>query len=175
MRRTFANRGRVPGEWGERTDAALLRWIAGFSFLPVPSLHASLLAAALVAGLPALAEAQGPAAPDSAAAAAARQVDIGEQWFQSVCIQCHATGGLANADFRHNWSGRNAFDLLERIRSTMPQNRPGTLTQGTYVSIVAYLIKLNGMRVTTRLVSTDSSALAAIRLTFPASPAATPR
>ena len=175
MRQTIANRDGAPGLCRQRTNAALLRWFGGFSFLPVPSLHVSILAALLVAGLPALAQAQRPATPDSAALAAARQVDIGEQWFQSVCVQCHATGGLANADFRHNWSGRNAFDLLERIRSTMPQNRPGTLTQGTYVAIVAYLIKLNGMTVTTRLVSTDSSALAAIRLTFPASPTATPR
>jgi hypothetical protein len=57
----------------------------------------------------------------------------------------------------------------------MPANKPGTLTQGTYASIVAYLMKVNGMPVGTRRVSSDSSALASIRLSFPAASAASTR
>jgi mono/diheme cytochrome c family protein len=106
--------------------------------------------------------------------AAARQLDLGEQWFKSACLECHAVRGLDNADFRLKWDGRNAFDLFERIRSTMPESRPGTLTQGTYASIVAYLMKLNGMKVGTTVVPSDSAALAAIRLRFAAA-AAVPR
>jgi S-disulfanyl-L-cysteine oxidoreductase SoxD len=116
------------------------------------------------------------AAPLSASpvAGAARQLDLGEQWFRSACLECHATRGLDNADFRLKWDGRNAFDLFERIRSTMPESRPGTLTQGTYASIVAYLMKLNGMKVGVTVVPSDSAALAAIRLRF-ASANAVPR
>jgi S-disulfanyl-L-cysteine oxidoreductase SoxD len=113
------------------------------------------------------AQATSPAA-DSAAAAAARQLDIGEQWFRSACFSCHATGGLSNPDFRLKWGGKTAFDLFERIRSTMPETRPGSLTQGTYASIVAYLLKVNGIALGARRVSSDSTALAAIRLSFPA-------
>jgi mono/diheme cytochrome c family protein len=108
----------------------------------------------------------GASAADSVAAAAARQLVVGEQWFVSACQQCHATGGLANADFRLKWSGRTAYELFERIRSTMPASRPGALTQGTYAAIVAYLLQQNGMRSVGRRLSSDSSALAAIRLTF---------
>jgi mono/diheme cytochrome c family protein len=107
-----------------------------------------------------------PPSASPAAAAAARQLDLGEQWFRSACLECHAVRGLDNADFRLKWDGRNAFDLFERIRSTMPESRPGTLTQGTYASIVAYLMKLNGMKVGATLVPSDSTALAAIRLRF---------
>lgn len=107
-------------------------------------------------------------ARDSAALVAARQLDLGEQWFRSACLSCHATGGLSNPDFRLKWSGKTAFDLFERIRSTMPESRPGSLTQGTYASIVAYLLKVNGIALGARRVSSDSSALAAIRLSFPA-------
>jgi mono/diheme cytochrome c family protein len=106
--------------------------------------------------------------------AAARQLDRGEQWFRSACLECHAVRGLDDADFRLKWDGRNAFDLFERIRSTMPSSRPGALTQGTYAAIVAYLMKLNGMKVGTTIVPSDSAALAAIRLRF-ASAAAVPR
>lgn len=109
---------------------------------------------------------------DSLAAAAARQLDVGEQWFRAACLECHAIRGLDNGDFRLKWGGRNAFDLFERIRSTMPESTPGSLTQGTYAAIVAYLMKLNGMPVGARRVSSDSTALALIRLTFPAVPAA---
>ena len=107
------------------------------------------------------------ASADSAAAAAARQLDVGEQWYRSACLECHLTGNLTNPDFRLAWRGKSAFDLFQRIRSTMPQNKPGTLTQGTYASIVAYLMKVNGLPVGTQRVSSDSTALASIRLTFP--------
>ena len=135
-------------------------------------LAASVIALCGAVMLPARLRAQGTAADDSVAAAAARQLDVGEQWFRSVCLQCHATGNLTNPDFRLAWRGKTAYELFERIRATMPQNKPGTLTQGTYASIVAYLMKANGLPVGTRRVSSDSSALASIRLTFPA-PAAT--
>jgi S-disulfanyl-L-cysteine oxidoreductase SoxD len=112
---------------------------------------------------------------DSAAAAAARQLDVGEQWFKAACLECHASGNLTNPDFRLAWRGKSAFELFERIRSTMPQNKPGTLSQGTYASIVAYLMKVNGLAVGTRRLTSDSTALASIRLTFPAGSSATDR
>ena len=129
----------------------------------------------LLAGSPAVAAAQSSPSADSLARAAARQLEVGEQWFRSACLECHATGNLTNADFRLQWGGKNAFELFERIRSTMPASKPGSLSQGTYASIVAYLLKVNGMPVGVRRVSTDSTSLTSIRLTFPAAAAATNR
>ncbi len=131
--------------------------------------------ALLLAGSPVIAAAQGSPSADSLAKAAARQLEVGEQWFRSACLECHATGNLSDADFRLQWRGKSAFELFERIRSTMPASKPGSLSQGTYASIVAYLLKVNGMPVGTQRVSTDSSALASIRLTFPAAAAANHR
>ena len=108
------------------------------------------------------------------AAVAAQQVDIGEQWFRARCLECHAVGALSNADFRLKWAGKNAFELVEQIRKTMPEDAPGGLTGPTYVSIVAYLIRQNGMPVGTALPS-DSAGLAGIRLTFPASATSSPK
>ena len=119
----------------------------------------------LTAPLATPASAQDPAQPDPAAAAA-KQVELGEQWFRAACFECHATGGLHNADFRLKWSGRSAFELVESIRSTMPESAPGSLTQGTYIAVVAYLIKTNGMPVGTSALPADSAGLATIRLTF---------
>lgn len=125
------------------------------------------VATLLLAAAPRSAQAQpSPVVPDADAAAAARQLELGEQWFQSVCVQCHAVGVLVNPDFRLKWSGRSAFDLFERIRSTMPGNNPGSLTQGTYAAIVAYLMKRNGMPVGARRLSPDSVSLVSIQLMF---------
>lgn len=129
------------------------------------------LACTLSAGL----SAQSSASPDSVAALAARQLDLGEQWYRSACAECHAVKALDNADFRHKWNGRSAFDLFSLIRTTMPDSRPGSLTQGTYVAILAYLLKLNGMPPAARRLSSDSTALSALRLSFPASPTTTTR
>lgn len=103
----------------------------------------------------------------SAQAAAAQQLDVGEQWYRARCLECHAVGSLSNADFRLKWDGKNAFDLYESIRSTMPEDAPGSLTGPTYVAVIAYLMKQNGMPVGTALPS-DSTGLAAIRLAFSA-------
>ena len=134
-----------------------------------------LLIGLAVLAAPSRVRAQSGAPPTDSVAAATRQLELGEQWFNSACVECHATRALTSADFRLKWGGRNAFDLFELIRSTMPDSKPGTLTQGTYAAIVAYLLKLNGMAVGTQRLSADSGALVSIRLTFPSSSSTTPR
>lgn len=106
------------------------------------------------------------AAQDSAASASpvARQIDVGEQWFRASCAECHATS-LGDSDFRFKWTGRTAYDLFEIIRSTMPEHEPGSLSLPTYSSIVAYLIKINGMPVAS-VIPSDSAGLSAVKLTF---------
>ena len=56
----------------------------------------------------------------------------------------------------------------------MPEAAPGSLTQGTYIAVVAYLIRTNGMPVGTNALPADSAGLSTIKLTF-APAASTPR
>lgn len=105
-------------------------------------------------------------APVDSAAEAVKQLELGEQWFRAACFECHATGALANADFRLKWTGRSAYDLFESIRSTMPESDPGSLTQGTYVAVVSYLMKMNGMPVGTSALPADSAGLSIVKLMF---------
>lgn len=105
-------------------------------------------------------------APDTSAAA--RQLEAGEQWFRAVCVECHADN-VADADFKAKWNGRSVYDLFDRMRSSMPDSDPGSLTYETYVALTAYLMKLNGMPSRTAPVPADSSALANLTLAFPSS------
>ena len=133
-------------------------------------LTALTLALAVTTGTPA--RAQGPAPDDPVA----HQIDIGAQWFRARCLECHEKGDLTNANFQVKWSGQSAFDLYDIIQRTMPEDEPGGLTPGTYTAIVAYLMKLNGMRASSAVLSADSAALRDVRLTFShASASTTPR
>ena len=48
----------------------------------------------------------------------------------------------------------------------MPESAPGSLTQGTYIAVVAYLMRTNGMPVGTTALPADSAGLATVRLSF---------
>lgn len=104
--------------------------------------------------------------PSRDTSAVARQLEAGEQWFRAVCVECHADN-VADADFRAKWNGRPAYDLFDRMRSSMPDSDPGSLTYETYVALTAYLMKLNGMPSGTAPVPADSAALANLTLAFP--------
>jgi mono/diheme cytochrome c family protein len=120
--------------------------------------------------LPAAGVAQGQATPDLVA----QQIDIGQQWFRARCLECHEKGDLTNANFQLKWSGQSAFDLVDLIQRTMPDDAPGALTRGTYVAIVTYLMKLNGMPAGTAMLASDSAALRAVRLDFSRAAAQSP-
>lgn len=86
----------------------------------------------------------------------------GASVFRRVCSACHVTTQFSGATFRGAWSGRNAFELFELIRTTMPQDNPGRLRRQEYADVVAYVFRLNGMPPGTRDLPTDSDSLRAI-------------
>ncbi len=103
------------------------------------------------------------------------QATRGGAWFLSACEECHPSSDFTSADFRLAWSGRNALDLFERIRTTMPEATPGSLSRRAYTDIVAYLLRLNGMPPGTVPLTADSLVLTSVRLVFSDSSHATRR
>jgi hypothetical protein len=53
------------------------------------------------------------------------------------------TPPLTGAAFMSNWDGLTVGDLVERIRISMPLNRPGTLSRQQNADVVAYILKFN--------------------------------
>lgn len=78
------------------------------------------------------------------------QAARGEKLYAEQCAQCHGEGltGVESAPpltgdmFNSNWEGTTLSDLLERIRMSMPQNKPGSLTRPQTADIVAHILKV---------------------------------
>ena len=79
------------------------------------------------------------------------QAKRGEGLYAKECGSCHGTeltGGeaappLTGDAFYANWNGLTLGDLFERIRISMPQNAPGSLSRQQNADILAFILKVN--------------------------------
>jgi mono/diheme cytochrome c family protein len=54
------------------------------------------------------------------------------------------TPALSGAPFLANWTGLAVADLFERMRVSMPQNAPGSLSRQQNADILAFILERNG-------------------------------
>ncbi len=81
----------------------------------------------------------------------AEQAKRGEPLYKKECGACHGdllTGGemappLAGGAFLSNWNGLTVGDLFERIRKTMPTQKPGKLARNVYTDVTAFMLSAN--------------------------------
>src|SRR5690348_928517 len=76
------------------------------------------------------------------------QATAGQPIYVSKCSACHDAGGetakLIGPSFTQGWKSRSTKDLYTRIKTTMPFNNPGSLTEAETTAVVAYILKSNG-------------------------------
>ena len=87
--------------------------------------------------------------PPASAPFTAEQAAAGRAAYDQNCSQCHGADlqgfpQLAGQAFAGSWATRSTRDLIGLVQTTMPPDRPGALPEATYVSIVAYIIQVNG-------------------------------
>ena len=78
------------------------------------------------------------------------QSDRGEKIYADRCAKCHgdtlqgieAAPALVGPRFYSNWDGETLDALFERMRTSMPQDRPGALTRTENADILAYLLRV---------------------------------
>lgn len=100
------------------------------------------------------------------------QADQGRDLFALACQSCHAPTQHSLPPFRTRWFGRTLGDLFGYLRREMPQTDPGTLTNEEYAQLVAYLMRINGMRPGLDALAADSAALHTFRIdSVPTAPA----
>jgi mono/diheme cytochrome c family protein len=76
------------------------------------------------------------------------QAKRGESVYGQYCATCHGAdlgGGemapsLVGGEFNANWNDLSLGELFERIRKTMPQNSPGSLTRVQNADVVAFIL-----------------------------------
>lgn len=79
------------------------------------------------------------------------QAKRGEVIYYERCAGCHGpeleggdmTPALTGGGFMSNWNEVSVGDLFERIRITMPLDRPRTLSRQQSADVIAFLLKAN--------------------------------
>lgn len=93
----------------------------------------------------------------------AAQAANGENVFKIRCLECHGTSDFTKLDFARAWDDRPLIELYEKIRSTMPDDKPGTLLPQEYLDVTLYIYKLNGAAEGPGEIKPDSSAMKAVK------------
>src|SRR5215467_1034807 len=76
------------------------------------------------------------------------QAKRGEGLYSQYCASCHGPDlaggemapGLTGGEFSSNWNDLSLGDLFERIRVSMPQNSPGSLSRQQNADILAFML-----------------------------------
>jgi mono/diheme cytochrome c family protein len=97
----------------------------------------------------------------------AAQAASGERLYAATCARCHATTQWKGGTFAAGWQGRRLSDFYDLVSTTMPQDRPGALSQEEYLSVTAYVLQLAGFPSGVAPISADSAVLRHTRLNIP--------
>jgi S-disulfanyl-L-cysteine oxidoreductase SoxD len=79
------------------------------------------------------------------------QAKRGEAVYAATCANCHGermegidmSPALTGSTFSSNWNTLTVGDLFDRIRTTMPMDRPGTISPQDNADVIAYMLKAN--------------------------------
>ena len=92
------------------------------------------------------------------------QAARGERVYQATCGACHQPGQLVGQGFVESWNDRRVYDFYALVRSTMPLDNPGGLTEQEYLDVVAYLLQANRAPSGTDSLRADTLALRKTRI-----------
>jgi mono/diheme cytochrome c family protein len=101
------------------------------------------------------------------------QAERGRAVYSERCSACHGaamngTGeapSLIGGEFISHWDTMTVGDLYDRVRTTMPQNDPASLTREQYADVLAFLLKTNGFPAGAAPLDKRSEVLATITIT----------
>ena len=148
--------------------------VAMMNVLRIASAIVTLSAAAVAA-----AQAAGAGAPQDAPRSAkegvytAVQAARGKALYDEQCMSCHGAMTSFTPDlapllgdyvFQTTWKNRSLAQLFDRIRDTMPQTKPRTLSPDQTVDLIAYILSANGLPAGEAALAYDADTLKQIRM-----------
>jgi glucose/arabinose dehydrogenase/mono/diheme cytochrome c family protein len=106
------------------------------------------------------------------------QADRGNTAYVEECANCHGaqlgggdeTPALAGGKFLTTWRNRSVDELFERVRVSMPADRPGTLSRQNISDVLAYIFAANKLPAGTAELSIQNESLREIRFQTPVTP-----
>jgi mono/diheme cytochrome c family protein len=80
------------------------------------------------------------------------QAKRGQAVYEEQCLSCHSpdlngadqTPPLVGADFNADWNDLTISDLFERVRISMPADKPGTLKPEQVADVLAFVLSKDG-------------------------------
>lgn len=101
------------------------------------------------------------------------QATRGQAQYARTCASCHAADlrgsstapSLVEESFSFQWADTSVGELLERIRTLMPSDRPNSLSGQTYRDIVAFILQSNEFPSGGKELDDDADALRQILIT----------
>jgi mono/diheme cytochrome c family protein len=102
------------------------------------------------------------------------QARRGQTAYTGPCDRCHGykldgapedpvmlpAPPVSGAKFLRKWNGRSLATLFEYVRTKMPSNNPGYLSDADVTDIVSYMLFVSGMPAGTETLPPDPGALA---------------
>ena len=103
------------------------------------------------------------------------QAKRGEATYLEACARCHRddlkgqelSPSLVGAAFTFRWRDQGVNDLFTSLRSSMPSESPGSLSDQAYVDVVAFLLSANHYPAGDEELRPDVTALAQIAIDSP--------
>lgn len=99
------------------------------------------------------------------------QAKRGEELYLQNCSGCHGAElsgaemapGLRGGSFNSNWNDLSLGELFDRIRISMPQNAPGSLSRQQNADILAFVLSKSDFPAGSAELPTQTDALNAIK------------
>src|SRR5437899_7315186 len=109
------------------------------------------------------------------------QANRGKAAYTEQCAGCHGaalsggdeTPALTGEKFMANWRNHSVDEIFERVRVSMPPDKPGSLSRQKNADILAYIFSANKLPAGGAELGTQSDALKLIRFQTGAAPAVT--
>ena len=100
------------------------------------------------------------------------QAKRGADLYAEKCAMCHgdSLGGVESAPaltgpaFYANWEGETLNALFERIRVSMPQDNPGSLSRAQNADIIAHMLRVGGYPASSTSLEGQAGALTGIKV-----------
>jgi alcohol dehydrogenase (cytochrome c) len=104
------------------------------------------------------------------------QATQGQAAYAQACASCHGQNlddgqfgpPLSGTTFRQQWGSKSVEELFTYVSTKMPPASPGTLGNASYVQILAYMFRQNGLAPGTQALPSNVDALRT--MVMPASP-----